>query len=172
MNVPKISFVVAISENRVMGYKDRLPWKRIPEDLQRLKNLTLNKVVVMGKKTFLSMDLYYSKTGRDFPGRVNIVVTRDPSFTVERKNCRVAHSVDEALEEAKKYNDDEIFVIGGGQIFSEMFNRADKLYLTVVKGEFEGDVFFPKYIGRFTKEISREEHEYEGQRYTFLELER
>lgn len=172
MNTPKLSIVVALSDNRAIGNRDRLPWKRIPQDLQRLKSLTLHKVVILGRKTYASMEWYYSKTGRDFPGRLYIIITRDKKFVTSRKNCVVVYSIDEAFLEAKKHEENEVFITGGAQIFSEILDRTDKLYITLVKGNFEGDTYFPEYKTIFKKEILRQENEFEGQKFVFLELEK
>lgn len=113
----------------------------------------------MGRKTFESI-------GRPLPNRTNIVVTSDKSFIAE--NCTVNHTIEDALEEARKIEQEEIFIIGGGQIYKQTIGLADKLYLTVVDGEYEADAFFPEYEN--FKIIKEEAGSNENYNYKFLEL--
>ncbi|OGG26292.1 diacylglycerol kinase [Candidatus Gottesmanbacteria bacterium RIFCSPLOWO2_01_FULL_39_12b] len=164
-----ISIIAAIGSNRELGKDNKLLW-HIPEDLKRFKELTLNHPVIMGRKTFESI-------GHVLHGRTNIVVTRDKNYQME--GCLVAHSLEDAIKLAKGMPagaesgsaivGKEIFIIGGGQIYQQAINIADKLYLTVVKGKYEADTFFPDY-SRFKTIISQKT--YEDNRYdcTFLEL--
>ena len=128
---PLISFVVAMAPDHVIGRDNRLPW-HIPADLAHFKRLTIDKPVVMGRRTFKSI-------GRPLPQRHNIVVTRDRSFVAE--GCTIAHSVEDALAAAG--NVPEIAVIGGAQTFEELLPRADILHITSVHAEIGGDTFFP-----------------------------
>lgn len=144
----KISILVAMGENRVIGIENRLPWK-LPADLKRFKELTLGHPVIMGRKTFESI-------GRALSGRTNIVITKNPDF--RREECIIAKSPEEALEIAKTRDTDEVFVIGGARIYEEMLSYADRLYITLVQGAFEGDAFFPEIDPRAWKEISREDY--------------
>ena len=128
---PLISFVVAMTPDRVIGRDNQLPW-HIPADLAHFKRLTIGKPVVMGRRTFESI-------GRPLPQRHNIVVTRDRSYMAE--GCTIAHSVEGALSAAG--NVPEIAVIGGAQIFEELLPRADILHITYVHAEIDGDTFFP-----------------------------
>ena len=138
-----ISLIAAMARNRVIGKDGKLPW-RIPEDLKRFKKLTTGHCVVMGRKTFDSI-------GKPLPNRTNIVITRDKSWRAD--GVVVAHSLDEALGLA---SGDEVFVIGGGEIYAAALPKASKLYLTLVEGQWEGDAFFPEYdAGRF-REVARE----------------
>lgn len=157
----KVSLIAALSENRVIGKDNKLPW-HISEDLKRFKEVTSGHPVIMGRKTFQSIS-------RPLPGRLNIVITRDPNWKMD--GVSVAHSLGEALELGKKENSGEVFIIGGGQIFAEAISNADKLYLTVIHTEIDGDAFFPDYSA-FNKEVFRQEGESEGYKYTFLELEK
>lgn len=160
----KISFVAAIGSQRELGlYRGvkGMPWS-IPEDLAHFHHLTAGHVIVMGRRTF-------DVIGHPLAGRTNVVITRDPTFQVG--GALVAHSVDEALRLAAGLEKDEIFVIGGAQIFEKALPLADKLYLTLVDGEFEADVFFPPYPD-FTKAVFREEHTSGPYRFTYLDLER
>jgi dihydrofolate reductase len=128
-----ISLIAAVGEgNNAIGMKGAIPW-HLPADFKRFKELTMGHPVVMGQRTFESI-------GKPLPGRVNIVITNDMGFHAE--GCVVAHSLSEALSAGK--NVDEIFVIGGGQIYRLAFPVAQKLYLTRVHGTFEGDTFFPE----------------------------
>lgn len=158
----KISLIAAISTNRVIGRDNKIPWY-ISEDFKRFKAITLGHPIIMGRKTFESI-------GKPLPGRTNIVITRDESFSSE--GVVVAHSINEAIEIAKiKEGSEEIFIIGGGQIYSQSMNLADKLYLTVVNQEVEGDVYFPEY-SEFKKVTFEQEGEENGLRYKFIDLEK
>ena len=160
MNNPLISIVVAIGENtRVMGKEGKLPWE-IPEDLKRFKEITSGHPIIMGRKTYKSI-------GKALPNRTNIIITRNPNFSAP--GCVVVDSLQKAIDEAKKVENEEIFIIGGGEIFNEAISLVDKLYLTLVKGEIQGDVFFPEYA-EFTHILSRSEHNSNGYSYTFLDL--
>ena len=158
-----INLVVAVSENNVIGDKGKLPW-HIPEDMRRFKDLTVGNIVVMGRKTYESLPDKY----RPLPNRINIVITRNENYS--EKNIIIANSLESALEKAKKLNK-EIFIIGGAQIFEQGVKYADKLYLTIVKGNFEGDAFFPDY-SEFKKIVAKRESRNEKYEYTFLDLEK
>src|SRR3990172_2547848 len=117
MNKPFISIIAALSENRVIGYKGRISW-HIKEDLVRLKNLTRDKMVILGRKTYESMTAYYDKSGREMPAKNYIVITSNSNYHPVRKNATVVHSLDAALQEAKKAEQQEVFIMGGAQIFN------------------------------------------------------
>ena len=157
----KLSIIAAIGDNKALGKDNKLIF-RISEDLKRFKEITSGHPIIMGRKTFESI-------GRPLPNRTNIIVTRDKDFKVD--GCEVAHSVEEAVEVAKKVEDIEIFIIGGGQIYKQSITFADKLYLTIVEGEPEADTYFPDYA-EFKKIILEESHETDGLKYKFLELEK
>lgn len=143
----RISLIVAMSENRVIGVENRLPWN-IPEDLKRFKKITRGHPIVMGRKTFESI-------GRVLPERTNIVITRDRAYRVE--GAAVCHSLDEALDWARRSpGADEIFVIGGSEIFRLALPLASRLYLTEVRWPFEGDAFFPSFDEEEYRETLRE----------------
>lgn len=129
-----VAFYVAIAGNGVIGRDGGLPWK-LSTDMKRFKETTMGKPVVMGRKTWDSFPR------RPLPGRLNIVVSRDRSFHPE--GALVAHSVQEALALAKDAGGDEIAVIGGGQIYREAMPLADRLYVTHVIADIEGDTAFP-----------------------------
>lgn len=162
MSSPEICIVAAVSEkNLAIGKDNKLPW-RIPEDLRRFKELTTGHVVVMGRKTFESI-------GKPLPNRINIVVTRIETF--EAPGCIVCHSLNEAIETARKDEQEKVFIIGGGKVYNAAIGLADKLYLTLVEGEFEGDTFFPDY-SNFKRVVSEKAGESGNLRFRFLELER
>ncbi|AOV18406.1 hypothetical protein BJI67_03830 [Acidihalobacter aeolianus] len=139
-----VSLVVAVARNGVIGRDNDLPW-RLPDDLKRFKAVTLGKPVVMGRKTFESI-------GRPLPGRENRIVTRQPGLRIE--GCRVF----QRLEDALAGPDEEIMVIGGAQIYAEALPLAERLYLTEVDVEAEGDARFPVINPLLWRELSREEH--------------
>lgn len=144
-----ISLIAAMDRRRAIGKKGALPW-RLPADLAYFKKVTAGHPVVMGRKTFESI-------GRPLPGRINIVITRNSDWSVP--NVLRALDLDEAIEMSRKvYGGDEIFIIGGGEIFKEVISLADKLYVTEVAAEVDGaDTFFPEIDDRKWKETKREE---------------
>jgi dihydrofolate reductase len=129
-----ISFIVAMDDNRVIGKNNQLPW-RLPEDLKFFKKVTMGHPVAMGRKTHESI-------GRLLPGRENIIITRNREYDPE--DCSVFHSIEEFVENCRS-RDEEVFVIGGAEIFKETFPHADRLYLTHIHEEFAGDTFFPEF---------------------------
>jgi dihydrofolate reductase len=154
-----ISIIVAIGKNRAIGRKNQLLWN-IPEDMDHFKKITSGHTVIMGEKTFLSI-------GRPLSNRKNIVVTLDKNFQSE--GVEIRYSLEEVLQEAKQ-KEEEVFVIGGGQIYNLSLPYADKLYLTVVDDAPEdADTFFADY-SEF-KNIIKEEKCDNGQyKFSFLEL--
>lgn len=126
-----ISIIAAVAKNGVIGRGGRLPW-HLPEDLRHFYKLTVGHTVVMGRKTFESI-------GKPLSKRRNIIMTRDKNYKAE--GCETLHSVSEVIE---KCQDDEVFVIGGEQIFREFMPLADRLYLTRVHKAVKGDTFFPE----------------------------
>jgi dihydrofolate reductase len=129
----RLSIIVAMARNRVIGSGGALPW-RLSADLRRFKRLTMGHPIIMGRRTFESI-------GRPLPGRATIVVTRSPEF--RPPGVSVAGSLPDALRLAG--DTDEAFVIGGGQVFAESMPLADRLYLTAVDADVEGDTFFPPF---------------------------
>ncbi|WP_142416502.1 dihydrofolate reductase [Bartonella massiliensis] len=134
-----ICLIAAVAENGVIGHEGTMPW-HLSTDLQRFKALTLGKPIIMGRKTWDSI-------GRPLLGRTNIVITRDRTFSAE--GAVVVHSLSQACSLAKSVaaqNDvEEIFIIGGGEIFQQGFSLADKIFLTKVLASIEGDSFFPVF---------------------------
>jgi len=166
MTKPLISIVVACDKNRVIGKENKLPWK-IPADLQRFKRLTTGHPVIMGRKTWESIPEKF----RPLPGRTNIVVTRNESYSAQ--GAIISNSVKNALELARTSpGQEEIFFIGGAQIYTEAKPLADRLYVTEVDTEIEGDAFFPEYKSLFIKKILEEPSEHEGLKYSYLILEK
>ena len=159
-----INLMVACAENRVMGRKNRLPW-RIPEDLRQFHEETAGKTIVLGRICYQTWP-----RARD-DGRRLIVITSDPSL--ERDGVRVARSVPEALEVAEAMSG-EIYVNGGERIFEEVLalDRPMRLHLTLVHAEVEGDRHFPEWRHLRWREVSRRESSDENFRYTFFILER
>ncbi|MCL4339031.1 dihydrofolate reductase [Patescibacteria group bacterium] len=161
MNSVRVSIIAAIGENRELGRENKLLW-RIPDDLKRFKELTRGHPVIMGRTTYQSI-------GRPLPNRTNIIVSRDVSLKLAQ--CLVVSSVEAALQKAKETGSKEIFIIGGGQIYKQTINLADRLYLTVVQGRYPtADTFFPDY-SRFAKIVAKSEGLHNNYHYTFLTLE-
>ena len=160
---PCISLIVAMAKNGVIGRHNRLPW-RLPADLAHFKAITMGKPMVMGRKTWESLPGL-------LPGRRHIVVTRDVDYQAE--GCTLVHSLDEAIAAAGDVP--EVMIVGGGTLYKEMLPRADRLYLTQVDVEVEGDAHFPRIDWREWHELSRESHpadERNPHAYIFLALER
>jgi dihydrofolate reductase len=177
----KISIIVAMDGKRGIGKENSLMW-HIKGELPRFKNITTGHPIIMGRKTFASI-------GRILPNRYNIVITRDQDFKIQDlrsdANFSIVDSLDEALIKAGEFikdsrntkyeipNADEVFVIGGGQIYQQAMAKGivNRLYLTLVDGDFNCDTFFPDYSA-FTKIISEEDREEDGLKYKFLTLEK
>ena len=160
---PKISLIAAISKNkRALGYKGDLLWK-ITGDLPRFKKITVGHPIIMGRKT-------YEAIGRPLPNRTNIVISKSGRLS-ETAGLKIFGSVAEALALARNRDEDEIFIIGGGQIYDATIERADRLYLTIVDDEPKADVFFPDYSD-FKKEIDREEHLGHNPPFVYITLEK
>ena len=140
----RIALIAARARNGVIGRNNQLPW-RLPADLQHFKRLTMGKPIVMGRKTWESL-------GRPLPGRRNIVVTRDPGFSCE--GCVVVHGIDEALAAAQGSH--EFMFIGGAELYTQVLPRADRLYLTEVGADVEGDVTFPGFDAADWAEVERQ----------------
>lgn len=143
---PHVSVIAALAKNRVIGIENRLPW-RLPEDLAHFKALTLGHPILMGRKTFESL-------GRPLPGRTNVVITRNRDYRPD--GCVVADSIPAAL--ALCADADEVFFIGGAELYAQAIPLADRLYLTEVDIEAAGDAWFPDYDRRAFREVSRESH--------------
>ena len=160
--LPQISIIVAHSRNIAIGKANALLW-RLPEDLKRFKKLTTGHPIIMGRKTYQSIN-------RPLPDRTNIIVTRDENLEIP--GCIIVHSVTGAIEKAKEFDREEIFIIGGAEIYKEILSLVDRLYVTKVDLDVEGDAFFPEYSNIFTKKISEESGEFKGLKYSYLILEK
>jgi dihydrofolate reductase len=161
--MPQLSLIAALSTTtRAIGKDNKLLWT-IPEDLKRFKALTMGHPIVMGSTTFASI-------GRPLPGRPNIVITKDTSW--EHEGVIVSHSIDDAIAIARSLDHDEVFVIGGGQVYKQTIALADRLYLTLIDDDAPGDVVFPEYTTLPFVETEREEHEHNGLHYAWVTLDR
>jgi len=143
----KISSIVAVAENRVIGKDNDLPW-RLSGDMKFFKKTTLNHHIILGRKNYQSI-------GFPLPKRTNIILSRNPFFIVS--NCFVAQSVEEALSIAYDNNEEEVFIIGGAAIYEQTMDLIDKLYYTEVHAKPDGDVFFPE-VDWSKWELSSETH--------------
>lgn len=158
-----VSIIVAAAQNNVIGRGNDLPW-RLPDDLKRFKALTLGKPVIMGRKTYVSI-------GRPLPQRHNIVISRQPGLTLP--DCTVVSSLDGALAAAGDAA--EAMVIGGAEIFAQVLPRTDRIYLTRVHANVEGDTFFPELVSEDWIELDSEYHPADDRHafpFTFLQLRR
>lgn len=164
MTKPTISIIASIGKyDNALGKNNDLVW-RISADLKRFKSLTMGHPIIMGRKTFESI-------GRVLPGRTNIVITRNLEYAAV--GAVIVSSLEEALRKARELDNQEIFIIGGGEIFKQALPLSDKLYLTIIDGRVENaDIFFPNYENDFTKKIYEEVGEEGGIRYTWINLER
>ena len=159
----RISLVVAASRNDVIGREGELPW-RLPDDLRHFKRLTTGKAVIMGRRTFESI-------GRPLPERRNIVMTRDEELAAE--GCEMASSLTEAMDLVK--GADEVMIIGGGQVYRDFLPLADRIYLTRVQAEVDGDTKFPEIDENLWRLVSSEHHEADdkhGYAFDFLVFDR
>lgn len=129
-----ISHIVAVSNNFVIGKQNSLPW-RMPDDMKYFHQVTMGHVVIMGRKN-------YEANGKALAGRTNIVVTRNRSFAPV--DAEIVFSVNEAIDLAKNYETEEIFIIGGGEIYRETLPIANRIYITVIDVEIEGDAYYPE----------------------------
>jgi dihydrofolate reductase len=151
-----VSIIVAAAENNVIGGQNQLLW-RLPDDLKRFKSITTGHTVIMGRKT-------YDSIGGALSNRRNIIVSRNAALKVD--GCEVANSLEDALQLAA--GEKEVFVIGGGQIYKQAWNKAGKLYLTRVHTEKEGDTFIPEIRAGEWMEESCEWHPSDGKHpYTY-----
>ena len=163
MQEPRISLIGALgARTRAIGSGNALLW-RIPEDLKRFKELTMGHPVIMGRRT-------YESIGKPLPNRTNIVLSDTPMSHPDE--VVVCTSLREAFERARATNTDEVFVIGGGSVYAQTIDDADRLYLTLVDDDMPGDTFFPEYAHLPFIETARDERTHEALRYAFVTLER
>jgi len=162
MSQPKISMIAAIAEkDRGIGKDNELLF-HIPEDLKRFMDITSGHVIIMGRKT-------YESIGRPLSNRINVVVSRDTSY--KATGCVVKPTLETALSYARIKEKEEIFIIGGGQLYKQVLPLAEKLYLTLVQGKFEADTHFPDY-SEFKKVTELGKGRHKELEYTFLEIEK
>jgi dihydrofolate reductase len=143
-NKPRISVISALAKNHVIGINNTLPW-RLSEDLKYFKALTLGHHILMGRKT-------YESIGRPLPGRTTVIITRGDFPAPE--GVKIAHSLQEAIDVCG--NDVEIFFVGGAELYAQALPLADRLYLTEIQAEVEGDAWFPEYDRTLWREVSRD----------------
>lgn len=141
------SIIVARSANNVIGKNNDLVW-HLPADLKYFKATTMGHFIIMGRKTFESMD-------KPLPGRTTIVVTRNKNYRAE--GCLIVNDLAAAYQIGNDHRQEEIFILGGGEIYKMAIDDADRIYLTEIKAEFEGDTYFPE-INDDWKEVSRDAH--------------
>jgi dihydrofolate reductase len=164
------SLIVAVAKNNVIGKDNDLIW-RLPKDMKFFKETTLNHHIITGRKNYISIP----KKFRPLPDRTNIVLTRQTDFKEE--GCIVANSLEDAIIYAKNYNETELFIIGGGQIYKEVLAKdlIDRMYITHVNEEFDGDTFFPVIDAEKWKKVSEVENpadEKHAHSYTFTVYEK
>jgi dihydrofolate reductase len=141
-----LSLIVAVARNRVIGLNNALPW-HLPEDLKRFRALTTGHHIIMGRKTYESLN-------RLLPERTTVIVTRNSSYDVP--GAVIVHTLEQALEACA--GDDEAFIIGGAELYREGLTLAHKMYITEIDAAFEGDVAFPEFDRTQWHETSRERH--------------
>lgn len=146
-----ISMIAAMTKNRVIGKDNDIPW-HLPDDFKYFKETTKGHYVIMGRKNFESLPHKF----RPLPDRPNVIITRKGKYNGE--GAHVVDSLDKALDLAKQNGETETFIIGGGQIYEIALNISDRIYLTEIEAEIEGDVFFPEFDKSQWKETSRKHH--------------
>lgn len=150
MQKPRISIISALARNRTIGINNTLPW-RLPEDLKHFKTLTLGHHILMGRKTFESLPGI-------LPGRLHVVITRNSDFQAD--NCIVVHSIEDAIAIAS--GDEEIFFIGGADLYQQALAFTDRMYLTEIQADYAGDAWFPEFDHATWAETRREKHQSEN----------
>ncbi len=146
-----ISLIAALSQNRVIGKNNTLPW-RLPDDMKFFMQTTKAHYVIMGRKNYQSIPEKF----RPLPNRFNVVVTRQKDFVAP--GCQIVHSLPDALSLAKNAKQEEVFLIGGSEIYKDGIGFANRMYLTEIKAHIEGDVFFPPFNQSIWTEVSRKHH--------------
>lgn len=147
-----ISMIAAVSENNVIGKDNDLVWD-LPDDMKFFMKTTTGHPVIMGRKNFESIPEKY----RPLPNRTNIIITRQKNYSAA--GALVVHDLERALAIAREHDESEIFIIGGGQIYSLGLQYATTMYLTEIHAAFDGDTFFPSFDRNEWKEVSRVNHE-------------
>lgn len=162
----KLAHIVAVSENDVIGVNNDLPWS-IPEDMKFFREKTKGKALIMGRKTFESV-------GHPLPNRLNVVITRQKDYSHEDPNVIVVPDLEAAIKHCEKVQHqygDEIFIIGGGEIFKQSLNMVDIIYLTRIHKNYPGDVLYPKLPPGMFQEVERRER-FEPVPFTFFTYQR
>ena len=160
----KISIIAAVSENSVIGRKGKNPW-HLSGDLKNFRRITKDHHLIMGRKTYQSI-------GHPLPDRINIIVSRNPKLKI--KKCIIAHSLKEALQVSQDAGEKEVMVIGGESIYKLALPLADRIYLTRIHHNFQGDTFFPKIDANKWSEVRSEQYQKDSRNkysYTFSILE-
>ena len=160
----KISLIVAMAANRVIGLDNKMPW-HLSADLKKFKAITMGSPIVMGRKT-------YESIGRPLPGRSNIIISRNLDY--QQADCLVFNDIKTAIEASSK-DAEEIFIIGGAELYKATLPHADNLYLTLINQDFDGDTFFPEIDFKVWTEASREDISDDPSvnfNYSFLKLSR
>lgn len=151
-----LSMIAAMGKNRVIGKDNQMMW-HLPREFQYFKDVTSGHCIILGRKNFEAI-------GRPLPNRTNIIVTRQDEY--KAADCVVVNSLDEAIKYAKDHGETEAFITGGGQIYKEMIDRVQRIYLTEVDYSEEGDVYFPEFDeSKFNKEIVRSQEVDEKNKY-------
>ena len=158
----KVIAIAAIDRNRGLGKNNDLLYK-IPEDQKHFRDMTLGHPIILGRKNFESFP-----GGKPLPGRVNILVTRNPDYRPD--GVIVTHSVEEALAEARKLDSEKIYIIGGGEIYKAALPYTDELDLTVIDDAKDADALFPEYEHEFTRVLSERAGEYQGTKFKYVVL--
>ncbi len=150
MILPRLSILVAMARNRVIGQNNTLPW-HLPADLRHFKSLTMGKTIVMGRKTYQSI-------GRPLPGRANIIITRQTGYEVP--GGVVVNSIEDALKVCRETSahDSENFIIGGEKLYRQTIAICQRMYITEIQRDFEGDTFFPEFNPDDWEETQRDKH--------------
>lgn len=157
------SIIVAKAENNIIGKDNGLIW-HMPQDLKHFRSTTMGHYIIMGRKTF-------EATQKPLPGRTSIVITRNKEYKAE--GCLIVNNIEEAFRLGMENKQEEVFILGGGEIYKQAMDLADKIYLTEIKQTFEGDTYFPEIDDRKWQEIKREEFKADDKNphdYAFVEL--
>lgn len=162
-----LSAIAAMSSNRVIGKNNQLPW-HLPEDMKHFRDKTKGRIMIMGRKTFESFG------GKPLPGRFHIVITRQTDYKFDHPMVKIVAKLEAAISEASalvpKFHE-EVFVIGGSEIYKLAMSKIDRLYLTIIEKNFDGDAFFPEFESQKFQLISEEKHQGEIN-YNFCLFER
>jgi len=160
---PRINLIAAMANNRTIGLNNQMPW-HMPADLIHFKSITLSHPVLMGRKTYQSI-------GKALPGRRNIVISRDMSLKLS--DADIYHSIEEAIDSCS--DAEEIMIIGGSNIYQQMIDKADRLFLTFIDLDIDGDAYFPDWSKLGFIETHREQHQADEKNahdYCFVTLKR